>query len=543
MIEAGGKSQSPIFAMATPSSEARFAFEQTLKGLKEVKELKEVYTSQEEKANTEIRTLELRLELVKQERSKAITNIQNITQSITQIEAVVHELRSKLCQINEMPNEILYQIFSDICSFFSGKDEKPAPLILGSVCSRWRSLVAADTSLWKILAIHPLATQLGSNMLDRFTSRMHHLLERGQRSQQTLLLLRWTPARHRFLHILFDNYNTLHKGAFKAVRIMVEQPLEASLDLEYIQANSVAIFCSSGSILGLVPIMRSANTLSINGVLPEWGTLPWTNLRILSLAYTNHTIIYYTVILRNILKDIFQAAPHMIDLVLVFHLKFNPNKVDLQPVQPISVSHSTIECVDASLTDFSFNGVLYGIQLDAPTLKKVRFRRLKRETARRRDTVVGRETVGENSSFYRPWAGPIHLVLSIESDSIAESAELVRWFPSVQTLEIEGGKVDTLLTLMSAALDQNDPSNGPLTLPKLTKLHIENTDLRGETLLAFLDVRLRHVRAGTPEMQALTNVSMYTTPGVTAEDWKLVTERLEEGRILNDGLGRSIVST
>ena len=83
------------------------------------------------------------------------------------------------------------------------------------------------------------------------------------------------------------------------------------------------------------------------------------------------------------------------------------------------------------------------------------------------------------------------------------------------------------------------PQSEPLPLPSLSSLFLTNTDLRGESLIELLESRLRHVQAQTPGVSALTDITMYDTPGVRPSQWIKVQQLLEEGR-QSTGVGLAI---
>ncbi|KIK69388.1 hypothetical protein GYMLUDRAFT_146264, partial [Collybiopsis luxurians FD-317 M1] len=62
-------------------------------------------------------------------------------------------LRSLLSPIHRLPNELLLQIFRDVCedvetSRISRFGLSTAPFYLSAVCTRWRSLCISHSRLW-----------------------------------------------------------------------------------------------------------------------------------------------------------------------------------------------------------------------------------------------------------------------------------------------------------------------------------------------------------------------------------------------------------
>ncbi|KIM23276.1 hypothetical protein M408DRAFT_77770, partial [Serendipita vermifera MAFF 305830] len=154
--------------------------------------LKRSYTTQEQKAEAEVRMLELRLRETKQELSNMIRNGKTISQTILQMEGTINDLRSTLSPIDALPSEILSQIFAELCKDEIASNQKPSPLILSGVCSRWRSLVIAESSLWKHVGIE--AGHMDSNESTSYAQLIQLFMERGRRSQQTLTIDDWSNS-------------------------------------------------------------------------------------------------------------------------------------------------------------------------------------------------------------------------------------------------------------------------------------------------------------------------------------------------------------
>ncbi|KIM22322.1 hypothetical protein M408DRAFT_28789 [Serendipita vermifera MAFF 305830] len=270
------------------------------------------------------------------------------------------------------------------------------------------------------------------------------------------------------------------------------------------------------------PFLRHATEIITNG-LPDWGSLPWINLQKLEVqlsasGYTLHDPS------RSILISIFRSAPYLTHLILDFKMSRPP----AHAAEPLPITHTKLEEISAPLNHFTQNGVLLGVQLDVPKLTSVVLCNLERSKKPELDV------------FNRIWTIPRKITLNSYGDGIMAAAELVRWYPSVHTLIIERGQTEAFFIFMCTLLEKYEihPSAGPLPLPSLTTLRIRKTNLRGVTLLALINARIRHVRKNTRGMRALTSIEMYETPRVTSKDWKLVLEKLEEGRLLNSQIAQ-----
>lgn len=304
--------------------------------------------------------------------------------------------------------------------------------------------------------------------------------------------------------------------------IVLNEVIESEVDLDALRATIVTIHLDAPiEISKFSPLLRHAEGIVTNK-LPDWGSLPWIRLRKLRLRLSDPGYSYEDS--RNALISILRSAPYLIQL----NFDFKINGTPVQPNGPLSIAHSKLEILSVPLSHFTGNGILFGVELDVPSLTSVLLRSLKRLRTAEQDT------------FYRLWSTPRQLDLFIYDNDAMESAELVRWYPSVDTLIIEEGETEAFFIFMYTLLDHAEinPSTSPLPLPNLTTLRIENTDLRGETLLALINARIRHIRKNTPGMRALTSIEMYETPGVTPEDWRLVLEKLEEGRHLNSQISQ-----
>jgi hypothetical protein len=303
-------------------------------------------------------------------------------------------------------------------------------------------------------------------------------------------------------------------GPWRAVHILQSQEAAGSWDLELCHSREVTIYRNSMlNLQHFIPLMRYAMKLKLFGPPPDWGTLPWIALRVLTikpfalipprpLSFNHITLV-----------DLLRAAPHLTDLVLDFTVEEDI----LEPTEPQTTTHSKLESVSFHLHHCMANGWLFGVQIDAPSLRNVTLLTFKHGTL-------------PNATFHCMWESPTNLTLPrLEDYEVADIAELVRWYPRVNTLEVEGPNIDTLFIFMHTLLHHIPPRSEPLPLPQLTSLWITNTDVRGDTLIELVENRLRHVQAQTPNIRPITRITMYDSPGVTPLHWSRIQELLEEG--------------
>jgi hypothetical protein len=111
--------------------------------------------------------------------------------------------------------------------------------------------------------------------------------------------------------------------------------------------------------------------------------------------------------------------------------------------------------------------------------------------------------------------------------------QLLRRLPNATSLEITGHHCNNLLRIAHTDYHSISPPSMPLPIPQVTKLCITDTDIQGDALIRFLEIKLQHRRAGTVGVVCLEDIMMYTTPGVTPAEWARVQTMLEAGRKAN----------
>jgi hypothetical protein len=305
--------------------------------------------------------------------------------------------------------------------------------------------------------------------------------------------------------------------SWKAIDVVYTKIPEGRWDIEKLRAQEVTIYCVIHiSLQHLVPLMRYAMKLTIFGLPPPWETLPWVSLKVLTLKplASNTTPLPLQFNRASFIK-LLQAAPQLTHLTLDFTIEERAQDGD----EPRSATHSNLESISFHLSHFSTNGYFFGVRLNAPSLQKVTL------------LTLEHQAVPADTPFHRMWESPTRLVLPrLEDFQLVDAAELVRWYPHVDTLEVNGPNVDTLFIFMHTLFHHVPPQSEPLPLPQLTTLVIMSADIRGDTLVELVENRLGHVRAQTPNVSPITSIKMYDSPGVTPSHWSRIQELLEEGR-------------
>lgn len=100
------------------------------------------------------------------------------------------------------------------------------------------------------------------------------------------------------------------------------------------------------------------------------------------------------------------------------------------------------------------------------------------------------------------------------------SDHVVRWLPSIESLELAGGLSDAPFLHLDVIHDCQ-----PSAAPKLKSV--------GETLIQFLQTRFRLNEKLHAGASAIESIQLYNNPGVTVAGWNTIQAMLEQGRVVN----------
>jgi hypothetical protein len=219
--------------------------------------------------------------------------------------------------------------------------------------------------------------------------------------------------------------------------------------------------------------------------------------------------------------ELLDATPSLKRLVLDFYV----DEGDMEWDDHIAMSSSTIQHLSIHLHHFTGSKGLFGVQLALPALETLEIL-----------SFCCDSPIPEDDEFICRYFTPKRVVLCEMNDAdVTLARQFLRRLPNATSLEMTGSHCNNLLRLAHADYHNISPPSTPLSIPQVTTLHITDTDIQGDTLIRFLEIKLQHRRAGTLGVVCLEDIMMYTTPGVTPADWTRVQTMLEAGRKSNGG--------
>ena len=393
---------------------------------------------------------------------------------------------------------------------------------LAQVCSLWRQIFLLNSSLWKHInfRLEKDYTLGNSNIKKEVSPLFFHHAKLGSSSQQSLFILDWDQEVH--THLL-QALRTCPVSLDSLEMDLMDDP-EGSWDIKAIKAQEVTVYRSNAFRTSryITTLLRTAHKVTLSGNPPAWGTIPWVALQKLvirefsAVHEENGSGISFT---RDDLSQLLNSAPFLENLELAFEVEETALTWDTS----ISASHAHLKSLTVHLHHFAGGKGLFGIHLDLPALHTIEFL-----------SIHCRLASAEDDNFIFKSKTLTKLVLpEMEDHEWQISAGLLRWLPNIQRLEMVGRNTNTLLDVARAAYQHLPPLAAPPVSQALTTLHIENTDILGETLLEFVRAKLQHKLAGTEGVSAIECIEMYNTPGVSVTDWKTIQALLEEGRTAN----------
>jgi hypothetical protein len=160
------------------------------------------------------------------------------------------------------------------------------------------------------------------------------------------------------------------------------------------------------------------------------------------------------------LIELLHATPPLTDLMPDFPV----DEGTLEPAELQKITHSKLESIYFHPRHCVANGYLFGVQIDAPSLRNVAFSPLNGE----RCPIPPFILCGIHP---RVWHFPA------PGNTKLDAAELFRWYPKVNTLELAGPNVDTLFVFMHTLF-----SHIPLDP---TRFHFPSSLLSGSQTLTF----------------------------------------------------------
>lgn len=86
-----------------------------------------------------------------------------LSKSLADVQEARARIATRLCFVNRIPNEVLYEIFLRVIqledySYFNGKTASYAPhrpFFLSQVCRHWRGVATSISALWTKVKLFP----------------------------------------------------------------------------------------------------------------------------------------------------------------------------------------------------------------------------------------------------------------------------------------------------------------------------------------------------------------------------------------------------
>ncbi|KAK1233904.1 hypothetical protein PQX77_002910 [Marasmius sp. AFHP31] len=210
--------------------------------------------------------------------------------------------RSLLAPVQQMPSEILNEIFSNFCSSHDillppDSDTLPSPVALSMVCGRWRDICLSSTGLWSFITIYTSHWDEGLRMqwllklvLDLFMER-----SKGHQLHASLCIDHTTPPDGGFMDIVDVALGTLERHShrwsdmeFDLNHTAMQHPVFSRVgNLSMLHTFTLRTYgLGTGKDLRLI---RSASalrhlSLSLFGIPINVDDVPWAQLEELELV-------------------------------------------------------------------------------------------------------------------------------------------------------------------------------------------------------------------------------------------------------------------
>lgn len=268
-----------------------------------------------------------------------------------------------------------------------------------------------------------------------------------------------------------------------------------------------------------MPLLRYASQLTLTGTLPRWGDTPWASLRSLSLLpFSGNNETLFLEFGAQELRGILNAAVCLENLMLDFYVTHGTVGTGNRE----QVGHQTLRHLSFRLHHLQNDGYLFGMQVTAPQLRHI--------------TVIAVDEIEFDEGLVQIEAFQNVTSVTIDPIKVHEvpiTVQFLRYLPKVTSIDVQGQNVDALFTLINGFYAHAPPIYSTAPLLKLTKVTIENADIRGKTLIKMLEARLAQLEGGFGWISAVTDVKLWDADNVTPEEWKKFHTLLESGRMVS----------
>lgn len=447
-------------------------------------------------------------------------------------EAAAEKFRCLTSPMANLPVEILAQIFqilvnrhNETCQermvIWQSTAYVSIPIILGQVCSRWRSIVNENKGIWRYVNIKTHGSGIN---LDVEEGRMHlatrtaRWKQQAIQTSQSLLIDTWAVDK---VPVIQPSIGS-HETPWESIQIAVgNSHPSVQWDIQSASAKSVTL-CrtkSSTSLDFFIPLLRYATNINIMGTLSSWGNTPWSSLHSCILRpFSKKNGFDHLPFGQAQLWDLLNAAPYLKNLELAFTIDLQP---DEEPGEAMErpIQHTSLKSISLHLHHLDINANPFGIPLSAPSLQSLII------------LSFNRCRLANNIQANSTWENITFVAFStLGEHDIPTAVNFLHQLSNLSTFDVQGHGVDKLFTLINAYYHHVPPQYGILPTSKITRIILDRTDIQGRTLVALVEKRLAQLEGGTQGVQAITKVDSYESPGVTLTDWKRVNELLELGR-------------
>jgi hypothetical protein len=502
------------FHMQVTDTTTRLLLERTQSTIDHLSETLAKFITEEESALSQVRWHRQQLEVLERKCEDLRVHIERTQSAKLNMESIVQDLSYSLSPMKTTPTEILIRIFEisvdeEVKSVRSSLSKglpvtpTPIPLILSQVCKRWRAIMAGTPSLWNFLYFDATDGDppQGIDLFQRYAGF-------GSPDQQSVVIPECDIADLGF----FCTTIGVPEVPYKSLElVMIEDPVSESQtgwNIELLSSREVTIYRSDDveTLEFVVPLLQVAHSITIYGAPPDWDAPPWTILETLILRdFCNAEIEPDEPSIYSFTRDDFiallDATPSLKRLVLDFYV----DEGDMEWDDHIAMSCSTIKHLSTHLHHFTGSKGLFGVQLALPALETLEILSLRCASP-----------IPEEEEFICKNLTPKRVVLHQMNDAdVTLAGQLLRQLPNANSLEMTGRHCNNLLRLAHADYHSISPPSMPLPIPQVTALHITDTDVQGDTLIRFLEIKLQHRKAGTLGVVCIEDIMMYTTPEVT----------------------------
>lgn len=438
------------------------------------------------------------------------------------VEVIAHDLRCQLSPMKSLPTELLIKVFVET---IAEADEQRRHMVsrwgwfvpnttclcLTQVCTRWRHIFSLNPSLWNRIEFRPMENNTG---IDRFL----HYNQWGLPDQQSLFIPDWSTDIQISLLATLGSVST----PYQCIEVDSTEDPAGLWDVHALNAQDVVLYRSyrTPTTRYFTPLLQSASKVTMYGNPPHWGTALWTLLQTLIIRdFCNSPEDSSLAFSREDFIQLLNATPSLTRLELDFKVDETLQWWD----DDVTMFHTGIKSLSIHLHHFTPEKGLFGVRLDLPGLYDLEF-----------SSIHCSFDPTNEGRLVSAGICPTTLILpDLKRSELALAAHVLHCLPSVETLYLSGTHSNSLLIPLHPGHNHLEPTADSVPIPTLKTLHLKDCDINGQTLLGFVQARLRLNARPAVVVCAIECIRMYNVPGVSVSDWEKVRGLLGEGRVAN----------